>query len=302
PELRKIAIEGLPEKSLKSKELMKIMEDILFNDSDSGLQKTAIYSLSRGGNPETITLLANVISNHKDPDIRKTALYSIPEARTYQIAFPVLSDIIFKGNDEELQKAALYTVMRLNNKESKQLIANVITDHKNPALKIAALHAITAKNINDELVLNLENIIVKSSNEELRRAALLSIMRYDKDRYIQLLIRMIEAKKDDELILYAAQFLPGALGALPGKATKTTVDFLEDLIFDKSRFSDRKSSLREQTIYMLEGMKGDKSLDLLIKIAKTHEDTKIRKAAVMALGRSKNPKAKKALLEIIKKR
>ncbi|MFC1563719.1 HEAT repeat domain-containing protein [candidate division KSB1 bacterium] len=295
PVLRKIAIEGLPETAYKDENLMKILEDIIFNSDDSSLQKTALYSLSRINNAITVQLLANVIKSHNDPDVRKTALYSIPNARTFQVIFPALSEIIFKGQDEELQKAAIYTMIRMDNKESRNLISEIITGHNNPAIQLAALHSISAKNINDELVKNLESIAVNSANEELQKAALHSIMRYDKKRYNELVIRMVEEKKDAELIMYAMQFLDGAVGILPGKDV-VTLKFLEDIIFSES-----KSSLREQTIYMIGKKETDESLDLLIKIAKTHEDTKIRKAAVMVLGRSKDPKAKEALLEIIKK-
>ncbi len=289
-ELQKIAIEGLSKETMQSEESIKILESILFNDSNTELQKTAIYSLSRIYTPQAVKLISDVVRNHDDPELKKAALYSIPQWSTFKTIFPALNEIIFKGSDRELQEAAIYTLARFDKEEANKLIANVITEHEDPKIKLTALYALSEGNMTDELVEDLESIALLSVNIDLQRAALNSIMNYDKKKYNEILVRLIKEKKDDSLIMGALQ-IPGELGPI-----LFTIDYLENLIFSKE-----KSEYKEQAIYLLENKGKEEGLDVLIKVAKTHEDTKIRKAAVMALGRSKNPKAKAALLEIIKK-
>jgi HEAT repeat protein len=74
------------------------------------------------------------------------------------------------------------------------------------------------------------------------------------------------------------------------------VDVLAQIVAEESHLD-----VQEQALESLAALPGGEGVPLLIKLARTHPDAEVRERAVDALGESEDPRARRALLQMVER-
>ncbi len=286
PRLKTDALYQLSDDKSVKNEIFAELENVIFNEKDFRLREAAVHSLIRFDFSKAKPIYMKILQSDIDEDLKIAAIHQISSPKIVNMSLvPVLENILFKSNNEKLQMSAVYPLAKADKK--RQLVNKVLRFHPNPRVKINLLHTLNSKDFKDkELAGIIEKIILEGKNNELVTAAIYTLGAMDKS----MIHKVLKADVDDEIKIHAIQVMKEF-------NEQELLSILENIIFNQKN----DFSIQVNAVNLIYKVKSGKQIPLLIKIAKDHKETKVRKSAIQHLGRSKDPRAIEALLEIIKK-
>ncbi|MEN6560238.1 MAG: HEAT repeat domain-containing protein [Acidobacteriota bacterium] len=166
----------------------------------------------------------------------------------------------------------------------------------------------------------LEKILAGNDPDDLRKDAAFWIGEQDDDAGLKLLARTARADRSEEVREGAVfgisqidrpaavdEMISLARGAEKHDVRKQAVFWLGQMAakrsgetLEKIAFEDADLEIQEQAIFALSELPGGQGLDVLIRLARTHPDPRLRRKAVFWLGESDDPRAREALIAIVK--
>ena len=265
-ELRQAAISGL--RQYPEKNVFDLYTQLLRIESDKRIQVVAIYQLEvvqkdSADRKRAFTLLKQLATDReRETETRRAALDALRHLDDPNV-LATLTEIARNDPDRKIQEFAVYTIAKAK------------------------------KGSEDKRFSILKDILLdRERNREVRYAALRSIQEIKGAEAQDLFLKLAKDDPDSHVQEMALWFYVEAMKDEPEKRFQT----LRDLMFDRSRSAEFRVALLNN----ITSLETNEAFDLLVQVAKSDVDERIRTSAIFRLGHlgKKREKALETLVEI----
>ncbi len=298
-------------------------------DDEINLRIESIQTLARMSPDEEIfNILRNIITDkNEDSSIRLVALNSLQYFKDFSIN-SLLLELIDDKSDEDIRFYAIQHVARnkeLHNEQTFQTLRTIALDRNERERKrVMSLHALLDfddYNINEIL----RDILTQKNDDTIRIAALYQLQRTESPYFHQLkeLLKNIAIDGNESTIIRAT-----ALNTLERLNAAEWINILSHIVtYDHNRdvrhfailsFQKTDETLSIHTLlelfespelqneltlglilHSIASIGADESVNILARVAQTHENYEIRRYAIRMLGNIGGEKARGVLYEIL---
>jgi HEAT repeat protein len=251
------------------------------------LRRKAVFLVSQKRGDEAADILMDAAKNDPDLETRQQAVFWLSQVRSEK-AVPLLEQILKTSKDEETQDKALFALSQKSDDRAQQALREFASrDDVSAHLREQAIFWIGQRHSDDNAKF-LRDLFAKTSNDEAKDKILFSISQARNAGNDQWLLDQAVNPRNTIELRKQALFWAGQTGSIDVAKLGT--------LFDKATDPEFKN----QVIFVL-SQKGrsPEAIDKLIDIAKNEKDHELRKQALFWLGQSHDPRAVKALQEII---
>ena len=276
------------------------------------LRRRAVYILGRNGTDEAATDLLDVAKNDPDPSVRSDAIVLLarsPGAATVK----TLEQLFNESSDERTREAVLSALRARGGPEAKRVLRAIIERGEvQERLRAEAIMQLGASSTGSmelyagamrtsvgpqrgerpegdaEDAAYLRGLYAKTDSRTMKAAILSSVGRMGGAANDQWLLGIVKNREEDTSLRREA------LSRL-----RTSALSIDDLgkLFDA--LSER--DLRYAVVSQLASRDDSAATDKLIEIARSGTDPQVRRQAISALARKKDPRTTKMLLELLEK-
>jgi len=267
-----------------------ILEKVLArrDECSASLRRKAVFLVAQKQSPQAADVLLRVAQTDPDPEVRSQAVFwmsQVPGDR----AVSVLSQILDKSTDMELRKKALFALSQSSGAQGSTILRTFAAEPSQPtALRETAIFWLGQQKDGAANATYLRDLYGKLNNDALKDKILFSVSQSKQADRSTWLLQIAQRSSESENVRKKALFYAGQAGASMSELGK---------MYDQLP----PGELREQMIFVFSQSSDPAALDKLISIAKTDKDSGSRKKALFWLGQSHDPRAMKALTEVIDK-
>jgi len=261
-------------------------------DDDEEIVLTALHALMNIDEEQALPALIELYDTSDNERIRRSIIEMLARYDS-EVAANKIEDIIWNEQDRDIRDAAIRSLAAGKDERRRSILKDVAQSHPDTGSRLSALLVLVRESVSDPLILSaLEDIIFTGDSEEDQLRGVIMLRDFAKYKATPLLKKIAQSHPEAKVRLTALNVL-----AVNSPEDPVLPAVLEEIIFGDADKEDQAAAVR-----ILVRLKDGGNLPLLIKIAKTHKNTNVRKIAIAALGRSADPRAAAALLEIIKKK
>ncbi len=251
------------------------------------LRRKAVFLVSQKRGDEAADILVETAKNDPDKETREQAVFWLSQVNSEK-AVPLLEQILKTSTDNDMQDKALFALSQKPSENAQQVLRDYAAREDIPEdLRENAIFWLGQRR-SDSNAKFLRDLFAKTGNVSTKDKIIFSISQTHSEGNDQWLLDQAVNTKNSMELRKQALFWAGQtgsvdlakLGALYDKATET--EFKNQVIFVLSQRS-----------------KSPEAVDKLIDIAKNEKDRELRKQAIFWLGQSHDPRALKALQELI---
>jgi HEAT repeat protein len=251
------------------------------------LRRKAVFLVSQKRGDEAADILMETAKSDPDKETREQAVFWLSQVNSEK-AVPLLEQILKSSTDEAMQDKALFALSQKSGDNAQQALRDYAgREDVSQHLREQAIFWLGQRH-SDNNAKFLRELFAKTSNSATKDKIIFSISQTRNDGNDQWLLDQAVNTKNSMELRKQALFWAGQtgsvdmakLGALYDKATET--EFKNQVIFVLSQRG-----------------KSPEAVDKLIDIAKNEKDRELRKQAIFWLGQSHDPRALKALQELI---
>lgn len=253
------------------------------------LRRKAVFLVSQKRSADAADILVEAAQNDPDQETREQAVFWLSEVRSPR-AITLLEQILKGTKDEAIQEKAIFSLQNTgNDRGMAALRAFADREDVSEHLREEAVFWI-GQHRGDDNAQFLRGLFTRTKNSDL------------KDKIIFSISQTKQSGNGDFLLdqaLNPANSIDIRKNALFWAGQSNVIDVAKlGELYDKSKDSE----FREQVIFVLsEKSKSPAAVDKLIEIAKTEKNRDLREKAVFWLGQSRDPRAAKALQDLILK-
>jgi HEAT repeat protein len=249
------------------------------------LRRKAVFLISQGDSEGTETILLNVARSDPDTEVREQAIFWLSQVGTER-AVVALDSILRNSKDRRIQDKAIFALSQQDNPKARAALRTFAERADVPEeLREQAVFWI-GQSGGKESVTYLRELFGKVKGEELRKKILFSVSQIEDAEGNKWLVGVARDRAQPLEIRKQALFWAGQGGAS-----------MADLGSLYSTFDDR--DMKEQLIFVYSQREETAAVDKLLEIARRDPDPELRKKALFWLGQSEDPRAAKALQDII---
>jgi HEAT repeat protein len=253
------------------------------------LRRKAPFLLSQKRSEEVADILLATAKNDPDRETREQAVFWLSQTSGDK-AIGVLVDILKTSNDEGLQNNALFALSQRNDARAQQAVRDYASRENAPQnVREQAVFWLGQRHSEDNAQF-LKQLFAKTASDEAKQKVLFSLSQmsgFGNEQWI--LDQAVNAKNDMEVRKQALFWASQSGGVDVAKL---------GALYDRGQ----EYEFKKQVIFAL-SQKGrsPEAVDKLIDIARNEKDKELRKDAIFWLGQSRDPRAMKALQELIEK-
>ncbi|MBI2797428.1 MAG: HEAT repeat domain-containing protein [Gemmatimonadetes bacterium] len=255
------------------------------DECSADLRRSAVFIVGNRRDAGATASLIQVARNDPSADVRVDAIGWLPKLPGDD-GLGALEELASRGDDERIQRAAVRALtVHPNPRARTAMRALVERNDANERLRMAVLDAFDPERATSEDATWMRGIYGKVDNAKVKARIASTVGRLGGDANNQWL--MLLARNE-------AESLESRTNALRYVGRSMDIPAL-------GKFYDTVAErpLREQLIDVLGNRKEDAATDKLIEIARNGTDPQLRRYAISALTRKKDPRTTKLLLEII---
>lgn len=254
----------------------------------ASLRRTAVFLVgNKNRDAASVSLLAQVARNDPSIEVRAAALEWLARVPGDE-ALGVLDEISRDTSDSRVQQAAVRALVRHPSPRARQLVRNIVERSDSPErLRLEALSAFDKERSTSDDVAWMRTLYSRTDNARVKARivnTLANIGGDDVDQWMLAMARNVDESSDTRR--YAMRRVGRTLPI--AELAK---------LYDTS--SDR--AIREVIIETLSARAEGDATDKLLDIVKTGTDPQLRRSAISALTRKKDPRTLRLLMEIIDK-
>lgn len=267
-----------------------ILEKVLArrDECSAALRRKAVFLVAQKQSPQAVDVLLRVAQTDPDPEVRSQAVFWMSQVQGDR-AVSVLSQILHNSSDMELRKKALFALAQSNTEHATTIVRDIATDGaQSVALRETAIFWLGQQKDGVQNAQFLRDLYGKLTEDALKEKVLFSLSQGQATDRAAWLLQVAQRSNESIGMREKALFYAGQAGA-----SMTELSRLYDSL--------PPGALREQMIFVFSQRSDPAALDKLISIAKTDKDASSRKKALFWLGQSHDPRAMKALTEVIDK-
>lgn len=258
------------------------------DDCSASLRRKAVFLVAQKQSPRAVDVLLNVAQTDPDAGVRGQAVFWLSQVKSDR-AVTVLSDILHKSSDQDLRDKALFAISQSDGERGTSILRTYAADPSQPAkLRSKAIFWLGQQKGGVANAQFLRDLYSKLTDDELKNQTLFAISQGTSPDRVDWLLQLAQRGNESVENRKRALFLAGQAGAS---------------IAQLSRLYDAlpPGALREQMIFVFSQSREPGAIDKLISIARTDKDVASRKKAIFWLGQSNDPRALKAITEVLDK-
>jgi HEAT repeat protein len=253
------------------------------------LRRKAVFLVSQKRGDEAADILIETAKNDPDRETREQAVNWLGQVNAEK-AVTLLEQLLKTSTDEEMQDKALFALSQTRDPRGQQILRDYASREDAPGdPREKAIFWLGQRHAEDN-ALFLKQLFGKTKNEDIQQKILFSLSQtrgFGNDQWI--LDQAVNPKNSME-VRKQALFWGGQKGGVDVAKLAALYDRGGEMEF------------REQVIFVLsQRHRSPEALDKLIQIAKSEKNKDLRQKAIFWLGQSSDPRAIKALQEIIEK-
>ena len=267
-----------------------ILEKVLArrDECSASLRRKAVFLVAQKQSPQAADVLLRVAQTDPDPEVRGQAVFWISQVHSDR-AVTVLSEILHNSSDQELRGKALFALGQSNGDKGTSLLRQYASDASQPSkLRGTAIFWLGQQNGGLQNAQFLRDLYSKLTDNELKGRTLFALSQGKAPDRAEWLLQLAQRQNETMENRKQALFLAGQAGA-----SVAQLSHLYDAL--------PPGELREQMIFVFSQSRDPAALDKLISIARTDKDVDSRKKALFWLGQSHDPRAIKAITEVLDK-
>jgi HEAT repeat protein len=249
------------------------------------LRRKAVFLISQGGGEGAEDILLASARNDPDPEVREQAVFWLSQVGSER-AVSALDSILRTSKERNLQDKAIFALSQQSSPRARQALRTYAERADAPEhLREQAIFWIGQSGA-PESGAYLRQLFGRIKGEELRKKILFSVSQMGGAENSKWLIGIARDRTQPVEIRKQALFWAGQGGAS-----------LADLGSLYSTTDERE--MKEQLIFVYSQRDEPAAVDKLLEISKRDPDPELRKKALFWLGQSDDPRAAKALQDII---
>jgi HEAT repeat protein len=272
----------------RTEQAIRCLESVALEDSDAEIRKTALLALSHAPDGRGLKAVIKIGGTAKDAGTRKEAVFWLGQRAKSAEIIQFLETAALKDADSEVRHAALHALSHAPEGRGVEALKKVAETSGDNEIRRRAVFWLGQRTKSEDVIQFLENIILRDTDAEIRKTALLALSQARDGRCVKALMKIGGSAKDADTREQAIFWL--------GQQAKSeeVIQFLEKIVREDS---DRE--VRKKALTALVHAHQNLGVPALINLAKTHPDNTIRREAIFWLGQSKDPRATEALVEIV---
>lgn len=251
------------------------------------LRRKAVFLVSQKRGDDAADILLETAKNDPDKDTREQAVFWLSQVNSDK-AVPLLEQILKTSTDETMQDKALFALSQKSGDNAQQALRTYAgRDDISEHLREQAIFWLGQRH-SDENAKFLRDLFAKTTNSAVKDKIIFSISQTRNDGNDQWLLDQAVNTNNSMQIRKQALFWAGQTGSIDMAKLAA--------LYDKAGEEDFK----KQVIFVLsQRSKSPEAVDKLIDIAKNEQNKNLRKDAIFWLGQSHDPRALKALQDLI---
>jgi HEAT repeat protein len=272
----------------KSEQAIRCLENVALKDANVEVRKTALLALSQAPEGRGVEALKRIGGTAKDAGTRREAVFWLGQRAKSKDILQFLENVVLKDTNAEIRKTALLALSQAPEGRGAEALKKIGGTAKDAGTRKAAVFWLGQQAKSKDILQFLENVVLKDTDAETRKTALLALSQAPEGRGAEAL-KKIGSMAKDAAIRREAIFWLGQQAE-----SEDVIQFLESVVREDAAPEVRKRAL-EALIHAPRNL----GVPALINIAKSHPDNAIRRDAIFWLGQSKDPRAMEALVEIV---
>jgi HEAT repeat protein len=224
----------------------------------------------------------------KDAGTRKNAVFWLGQRARSDDIIQFLENVVLEDADARVRHAALHALSHAPEGRGVGALKKIAETSKDVEMRRQAVYWLGLRTTSEDVIQFLENIILKDSDADIRRTALLALSQAPEGRGVKALMNIGGTAKDagarEDAVFWLGQ----------QAKSQEVIEFLEKVVRE-----DSNSEVRKKALTAIVHAHRNMGVPALINLAKTHPDHAVRREAIFWLGQSKDPRATEALVEIV---
>ncbi len=264
---------------------MPVLRDVLKRRDvcSAQLRRQAVFLISQKRSPETEGILLDVVKNDPDPRVREQAVFWLSQVPGER-AVEAIQSVLASTKDPGIQEKAVFALAQHHSPGATQALQRFAQDESAPA------------NLREKAIFWLGQEHTPGTDQFLRQLFKSSSSQSQKERILFALSQARSPENDHFLVEVATD------GSQPQEIRKRALFWASETgglsAADLGRMYDSADrQMKEQIIFSL-GQRRE-GIDKLLDVARNEKDPDLKRKAIFWLGQSRDPRAVKALQEII---
>ncbi len=257
----------------------------LLTDEDEGVRQMAVKALGYIGGGEAIPCVVKALED-EDCDVRKEAIKTLCTSGNNKV-LPYLMSAV-NDNNAEVRKQVVISMGTFRDKKAVEVLLKIIrNENEDQYVRLSAFSSLNkiGKDIDPKILIDL----LKNSNCEIRKEAVLALGGVKDKRAIDALVKILLDTNENDLVRSGSILSLSRLGS-----RKALLHLLKVL-------KNREDTVRLEVVQALGKFNDEQVVKHLMMIIKNrHEDTSVRSEAVMAISRMDSDKVVETLINIVK--
>lgn len=265
-----------------------MLKNFITSSPNPRIRSTSVFWLGQIGGEQAF--LASLVRNDaEDKKIRRSAAYAIGQSHDRGMV-ATLKDLYDNVKDIDVRRSVISAIGNsVDEQPAFALLLNIAkTDADLEARRTAIrqLGHFAREDAADELM----KIYTNDPNVEVKRTALRALAETKSPRAED---KLFEVAKGSDVMEVRRE----AIRLLGERVSKRSFEFLSQT----AQSADGNAEVQVQAVRAISERKGEESVPLLIKIARTHPNQLVRKQAIRSLGESGDPRAVDFFREVLSK-
>jgi HEAT repeat protein len=233
------------------------------------------------------TFLLGVAKNDADWESRRAAVRQLGDMQV-ESAADELMKIYSSDANFEVKRTALRSLAETKNPRGQARLLEIARTDPNPELRKTAIRVLSERG--EAVVDDLLKLFDSEQATDVRRAVLQTLSEIKSPRVED---KLFEVAKSNDHVDVRRQ----AIRLLGERVSKRSLDFLSAT----AQSNDGNGEVQVQAVRAISERRSEESVPLLIKIARTHQNSMVRKQAIRSLGESGDPRAIEFFREVLTK-
>ncbi|MFH0990482.1 MAG: HEAT repeat domain-containing protein [bacterium] len=265
-----------------------IKQVALDTKEDEEMRQAALHALQFVSDSAAVGLYTQIANQDADKKIRSSAVYklgSMHRSDDPRIFEAIKEFALNQQAEPEVREAALYSLRQFEKKKVLDTFLKIAKTDPDIKIRVIAIRNLMGSSEDPQAASFLKEVILnKESDYQEKEAALYSIETTKEGGHEQLYAEILKSSSDERFREMALHLLVRANKDNPSK----NLQILREIILDLSK----PNRLREGALASLASLRNDAALSLLLEVAKSEKDERIKTAAIYQIANSSKNKAK----------
>jgi HEAT repeat protein len=253
-----------------------LLIDIVRNNTDPQLRKTAIFWLSQTDDESVLDLLKQFATS-SDDELSKAAVFGITQHRSPRVD-AILAEMARSGASRRQREEAIFWISQRDSASNDDLLIQIFESDKDPQIRKRVIFALTQRH-SEAARAKLFEIARSAADKASREEAIFWVGQRGDDQAADELIRLLDNERDTEV----RKKVVFSLSQMNNQISRAK-------LMDVVRSSD-DAELRGETVFWIAQTGGDQTVDFLIQLYDAEKSVQVKKKIIFALTQTKNKKA-----------